>query len=42
MVSLRRQGRQVLYSPDRSTLRAYRARLDAWLGEGTREEDTDA
>ena len=32
LVSMRRQGRQVWYSPDQTTLRAYRVRLEAWLG----------
>ncbi|MBN1642823.1 MAG: winged helix-turn-helix transcriptional regulator [Anaerolineae bacterium] len=45
LVSIRRKGRQVLYSPDRSTLRGYRARLDAWLGDrecdAGHEEDGD-
>jgi ArsR family transcriptional regulator len=34
LVSMRRQGRQVWYSLNRTTLTAYRARLDDWLGDG--------
>jgi DNA-binding transcriptional ArsR family regulator len=33
LVVVRRRGRQVLYSVDWRTLRSYRARLDAWLGD---------
>ena len=46
LVSMRRQGREVWYSPDRSALCAYHARLDAWLGgqgcDEVNEEDLDA
>jgi DNA-binding transcriptional ArsR family regulator len=46
LVAMRRQGREVWYSLDRSALRAYRARLDVWLGypgdDELDEENADA
>ncbi len=42
LVSVRREGREALYSVNVPVVRAYRARLDAWLGipgPGTQSEE---